>query len=246
MPDSTDRRFDEREVALILQETAALQERADRAGDARPESALLPARTRGLTLTQLEQIAGEAGLDVALVRRAAASVDARRTLPRGNRFLGAPHVIDIERTVEGEVTAGAHEALLEAVRRATGELGEVTSFGRQFGWKGKVEGKKTQIAVSPVGGRTVVRVRVQLEEEALGIFMLSGVMGGGVGGILSGSIAATLLGPVGALAGAAVLGTGYVTARTLFKRVEARLRAGAEEIADEVAAAAEQVDRLTG
>jgi hypothetical protein len=235
-----DRRFDEREVALILQETAALQERADRAGDARPGGALLPARERGLTLTQLEQIAGEAGLDAALVRRAAASVDARRTASRGNRFLGAPLVIDIERTIDGELTAEAHEALLEAVRRATGELGEVTSLGRQFGWKGKVEGGKAQVAVSPVGGRTVVRVRVQLDDDALGIFMLTGVMGGGIGGVLSGFMAATLLGPVGALVGVAVAGTGYGTARTLFKRTEAKLRAQAETIADELAATVER------
>jgi len=235
VPDSpSDRRFDEREVALILQETAALQERAERAGDVKGALAPLPVR-RGLTLAQLEQIAREAGLEPALVRRAAASVDTRRTAPRGNRFLGAAQVIDVERTIDGQLTEAAHEAVLAAVRRATGELGELTALGRQFGWKGGVDGAKGQIAVSPVAGRTVVRVRLELDEVALGTFMVYGTMLGGFGAIGSGLATMTAFGLLGLPVGGAVLGAGYLTARTIFSRTAKRLRARAEDIADEVA-----------
>jgi len=242
---SPDHRFDEREVALILQETAALQERADRAGDAKGSLAPFPMR-RGLTLAQLEQIAGEAGFDPALVRRAAASVGTPRTAPKGNPFVGAPLVLDVERAIDGELAEGAHEVVLEAVRRATGELGELTSFGRQFGWKGVVDGAKAQIAVAPGGGRTMVRVRLELDELANGSFSIYGALLGGFGGFLAG-LATLPLGVIGLGIGGAVAGTGYFTARTIFKRTATRLLARAEETADEVAEAAKgEIDRVTG
>lgn len=241
-----DRRFDEREVALILQATAALQERAEREGEARDGTAPLPVRG-GLTLAQLEQIVGEAGLEPALVRRAVASVDARRARSSGGWFLGAPTTIDVERVVAGELSEDAHEALLEAVRRASGELGQSTALGRQFGWHAKVSGATTQVAVSSSGGQTTVRVRMSLDELALGSFMTLGTGVGAGGGILATGLSVAFLGPAAFAVGAAVLGSGYFGARRWFGRLAARAHTRAEAIADEVAAAIEGAgDKGTG
>jgi hypothetical protein len=248
VPDRTpDRRFDEREVALILQETAELQERAERTSDARSGGALLPARGRGLTLAQLEQIEKEAGLEPALVRRAAASVDARHAGSSGGWFLGSATTIDVVRVVAGELSEDAHEAMLEAVRRASGELGQSTALGRQFGWQAKVGGAKTQGAVSSGGGQTTVRVRMSLDELALGSFMTLGTGLGAGGGMVATGLSVAFLGPAAFAVGAAVLGSGYFGARRWFGRLATRARTRAEEIADEVAAAIEGAgDRGTG
>jgi hypothetical protein len=157
MDSSGERQFSEREVALILKTASELQDTGDAPG-------------RGLTLRELEHFAAEAGMDPALIRRAAASVDTV-TPTASHRLLGAPMEIVVERTFAGEIDQAAHERLLAHVRQATGELGEMQSVDRLFGWKGRVDGVKTEVSVSPADGPTRVRVRMEMDEAALGAHM---------------------------------------------------------------------------
>lgn len=217
-----ERQFSEREVALILKTASELQDTGDAPG-------------RGLTLRELEHFASEAGMDPALVRRAAASVDV--AVPTAtHRVLGAPMEIVVERTFAGEIDQASHERLLAQVRQATGELGEMQSVGRLFGWKGRVDGLKTEIAVSPANGRTVVRVRMAMDEAALGAHLGVGVFGA-VGG--SGVAIATMLPTLGALpalaACACVVVGSLFGGRQLFARWGDRARAKANAVVELIA-----------
>ena len=226
MTDSPDRRFTDREAALVLRTAAELQER---------DGSHAAAGARGLSLAQLEQVAREAGIDPAMVRHAVARLD--ESAVRRGGCLGAPTEVVVERTVDGEVDPAQFEALLDALRRATGKLGEPNVVGRLFGWKGHIRGAKAEVAVSPANGRTTVRVRIDLEELAVGHFMLKGMLGGVGGGLIAGAIGATMLGPFGAILGPAMLGGSYAWARRGFGGGAAAYRRHAAEVAEAVAAA---------
>ena len=131
--DPAGRRYDDREVALILK-GAAEQEGRVAARDA----------AGGLTLPQLEQVALEAGLDPALVRRSAAQLDASGSDSLGARWRGGPHELVVERVLDGELAAdmrGVAESLATAVREAAGgALGSTDTVGRLFTWRGQLDG----------------------------------------------------------------------------------------------------------
>jgi hypothetical protein len=229
MANLPERRYTEREAALILRAAAELQDREGGLSDATGVS-------RGLSLAQLEQVAMEAGIAPAMVRRAAVRVDERASSPGGG-FLGAPEEVVVERTVEGEVDAAHFERLLDTVRRATGKLGEPHIVGRLFAWKGHVGGLEAEVGMTPADGRTTVRVRVNLEVMAVAHFMLKGMLGGVGGGVVgAGTMTALVGGPVGVLTGVVVAGGGYLWARRGYRRAVASARGEAATVADAVAA----------
>jgi hypothetical protein len=218
------RRFDDREVALILKTAAELQV-ADGGGSA---------ARGGLSLAELEQIAGEAGIDPALVRRAAQRVTAR-PVAANNPWLGGPTTIVVERVVEGTLADDGNEAVLAAIRETSGELGEVSTIGRLFGWRGRVDGAKAEVSVSAAEHRPTVRVRLLLDEAALGSFMGIGVAGGLGGAFVSFAATLTAFGPGAFVVAGGVATAGYLLARRAFARAAAKYQARAIAIADAVA-----------
>src|SRR5687767_11432039 len=118
------RRYSDDEVALIIQRASELQQ-ADAAAR-EPGS--------GLSLTELEEVALEAGLDPALVRRAAADVDTRQPSDVFSRLLGAPTRIQVGRTVDGELPAEAFELLVNELRRTLADSGQASVLGRTLAW----------------------------------------------------------------------------------------------------------------
>ena len=98
---SSSRRYNEKEVALIIKQASELQ-----------ESASSSESSTGMSLAELEQIAKETGLDPTLIRRAAADLDTRVTDRTPSRFLGAPTTLRLERTIDGEVSPDEYEALV--------------------------------------------------------------------------------------------------------------------------------------
>src|SRR3954453_19339916 len=92
------RRFNEKEVALIIKRASELQ-----------QSETTAESSAGMSLAELEQVAREAGLDPELVRRAAVDLDSRVTDQTPNRFLGGPSVLRLERTIDGEGSADEYE-----------------------------------------------------------------------------------------------------------------------------------------
>ena len=225
------RRFSDREVERIFRAAAELQ-----------ASAPPDVRAHGLSLADLEQIGGEVGMDRALIHEAVRAVDAGAPRRRGPRLLGAPTELVVERTIPGAAGTVAHQALLAALRDATGDLGEIGTVGALFGWRGRLDKAKLDVQLSAAEGRSVLRLRAALGEVVGDSFVAPAVLGGGGAGfvvvaITGGAIGGPPLLLAGALAGAGVLG-----ARWYYGRRVAGYRDRLEAFADVLAArVAEQV-----
>lgn len=236
------RRYTDQEVALVIKRAAELQVK---------EAQSAAAEERGLSLPELEQIAREAGLDPALVRRAATEIDTRHTTAGPSRFLGAPSILTLERTIDGEVPIEEYEPIVAEIRRVFNDVGFVSMLGRSFAWSSAgaqhgrhQRGGHVNITVSPRNGRTTIRVEESLRPVAGGLF--GGIMGGAGGGT-SGMTIAAGVGVFHSLAAgigmwAVVLAGTYGLARTIFTRVARsrgeRLQDVMERIAEHVAATA--------
>ena len=223
MPDAPDssRQYSDREVRLILKSAVELQQRlADLAGE----------RAGGMSLAELEQVAAEAGLDPTFVRRAAAQLDAPAAPSDRSIFLGGPTQLVLERVVNLTIDPDRFDHLLDVVRAVTHEVGEVSTVGRQFGWKGRLDGAKSDVSVSAGDDRTTLRVRIQLDEVAVSHFMLKTGMLGVGGGLFGAAVTVADYGPVALVLGGGVLASGYLWSRHGLRRATARYRARGHEL----------------
>ncbi len=232
-PDDPARRFDDREVGLIIQRAGELQKtefaRRDRGG---------------MSLAELEQVAREAGLDPALVRRAAREIDAPAS-PPASRLAGAPMRLIYELSFDGELPVDEYEPLVAEIRRSLGEAGLVGTLGRTLTWSaadtgfGRHRARRRQltITVTPRHGRTTLRIEESLSQLAGGVFggMVGGFGGGASGmgfglgmGVLHSAAAAT--GIVGG-----VLLVSYAGARGLFSFLATRRKHQLEQLRDRLA-----------
>ena len=220
------RRYNDKEVARIIKQASELQQ-----SDAPGESA------SGLSLAELEQIAREAGIDPAMVRRAAVDLDAQVSVGRPSRFLGAPSSLALERTIDGEVSPDEYDALVAEIQRAVGGMGSASLLGRSLQWtsagggRHRVSTRTVQVTVAPKNGRTTIRIEEPVGQLAGGLFLsfMGGIgMGlmplvGGGGGYLGMSVAGPGFAITVAIAACgAFLGGTYLLARTIFNRIVSR------------------------
>jgi hypothetical protein len=231
MSDPTHRRYSEREVRLILKSAAGLQRRATEDAPA----------SGGMSLAELEQVATEVGIDPSLIRRAAAQLETALPRQERNRFLGRPAEILIERVIDVRLGPEMFDQLLEVVRATTHEVGEVSTVGRQFGWKGRLRGAKTDVSISAGEERTTLRIRVALDEVAVGHFMLKTALFGGGGGLIGAAALASAAGPLAPVVGLAILGTGYGWSRLGFARTADEFRRDATQLIDQLAKRAAEI-----
>lgn len=173
------RRFDEREVALIIRRAGELQQSDATTSD-----------RGGMSLVELEQVAREAGLDPALVRRAAMELDDRPSA-RSSRLAGAPLRILLERTFQGEISPDEYEGLVAEIRRTMGDTGMVGTLGRTLSWSPSPSGgrngahqRRLAITIAPRNGHTTLRIEESFGQLAGGLF--GGIVGGFGGGMGSG------------------------------------------------------------
>lgn len=235
------RRYTEQEVALVIKRAAELQSQA---------SQVVEQEQSGLSLVELQQIAREAGLDPALVRRAATELDTRHTTAPRSRFLGAPSVLTLERTIDGEVPTDEYEVIVEEIRRAFNDNGYASTLGRSLAWSSSPlamgrhgNQSRVNVTVTPRNGRTTIRVEESLKPLAGGLF--GGIMGG-MGGGTSGLSIAAGVGMHSVVIGAgmwlAIVAATYGLSRTIFTRVARsrgeRLHRVLDRIAEHVAATA--------
>lgn len=214
LPDRPTRRYADAETALILRRAAELQGTA-------PEASSAP------TLAELEQMAGEAGIEPRYVRQAAAELASPIAASRGRGILGAPEVLWLERTVEGELPASAFDLLVEEIRSALAMSGQASVLGRGVTWTSGVPGhpapaRAITVTVATLEGRTVLRAEEALEHVEVAHLMGIGVGIGGIGGMIGVGLAlSTASFGLGALA-AAWAGGGYFTARRMHRRAAVR------------------------
>ncbi|CAN5597057.1 hypothetical protein BH23GEM10_BH23GEM10_10910 [soil metagenome] len=177
--DTTVRRYNDQEVRLLLKRAAHAQPIHARTDPASAQS------SAGLTLAQLEDVAAEAGIDVALLQQAARELEAQRAmLPAGpvERLAGAPLRILMERTLPFEADLARMGTLIDSIGSVLTDAGEPRMVGNAFSWQASAaSGRRTEVRVIVSAGRTRVRVEERYSELAGGLF--GGVMGGVGGGV---------------------------------------------------------------
>ncbi len=219
------RRYTDEEVKRLL----------TRASELETQGTSLPAKIDGPTLTDLEAIASEAGIDPALVRRAARELDSPSggvTLfaPQSSVFLGAPTVFELERTVYGEVSSSVLERLVTHIQRAADGMGHPSLLGKTLTWQSQDASKTRILQVSVSVGRGETRLSIEERYGNLAGALFGGIVGGGGTGIGVGVGLGVGLGALGSAAFAilfpiGVMGGAWALARAIFRsNVHGRMR----------------------
>ena len=160
-----------------------------------------PTMSGSMTIGGVEQVARDVGIEPRHVRSALASLSPRRQTreaaleqPKRNVVIGGPTRIVFERYVEGELSEGDYMLLVEEIRIALKEVGQVSQLGHSFTWtlnKGSSGTRNVEVAVNVRNGRTRIIVQENLNNLIGGIF---GGIGGGLGGGGMGPLMAILFG----------------------------------------------------
>jgi serine/threonine-protein kinase len=147
------------------------------------------ARTSGHRAENLRDAAVEAGIGAKYVDRALvehglvpSSLPAPATdhSPSGGFLIGSPTRLDFEVVVDGEMPETDFDLLVEVIRQAIGEPGQITTVGRAFSWQTDPRKGNLHVSVLPRGGKTRIRISETLKVPAAGIF---GGLVGGIGGV---------------------------------------------------------------
>lgn len=139
----SERRYDEKEVGKILQKAAEYQSGLAQAGN-----------TEGLTLEELQKVAGEVGIDPAIVERAAGEVD----LSPESRSRNKSDSILIERTVDGELSDETWGELVTELRRFVGKPGTTEITGKMREWMGGWDVGSVMLSATSRGGKTRLKL----------------------------------------------------------------------------------------
>jgi hypothetical protein len=203
--DEDSRRYSDEEIAEILRQ--ALQPRA---GSGLPAPA-----TEGLSLSELERVASEAGIDPARVREAALQLPAETEDQGGSPIFGprASHVF--ERIVEGEIEEDRFADVIAGIRRQTRNRGNVQEYSDWVEWRS--DAGEITVTVKPRNGTTHVQVMCNGGLKALGIYGPT-AMATLIATVATGASLGTLPLELGAL----YLGGGYGVARSLWEWVGRR------------------------
>lgn len=121
------RRYDEEEIAEILRRATE----ADAATAPKPSGS-----GRGLTLPEIQEIAGEVGIDPARVEGAARALDVPVSMPASppSRFLGAPRSVSRTVPLGRALTDDEWMRLVALLRETFGAKGKVEQVGPLRTW----------------------------------------------------------------------------------------------------------------
>ncbi|MDH3497533.1 MAG: hypothetical protein OER21_12295 [Gemmatimonadota bacterium] len=233
--ESSDRRYTDQEVALVLQRAAEIEER-------RAEST---AAARGLSLRELHEIARDVGLSPAVIDEAVMAIEAGAR-PRGASLLGAPLSGKAVRGVPTRLDDDAVRRLVGIVEEQVDVTGTVTEALGTVRWTSIPSGHKfagtVQVSVSSGGQETQIQV-VQRYPRGLRAILhfLPGAWGGLLGAGLAASGALAPLAVVGVGAAAAALGVGI--GRAVWQTLARRRDRLVHTIATELVAAAGPEER---
>jgi hypothetical protein len=154
----TERRFTDREVALILRRSVEIEERS--------QSKDLPA-ARGLTLKELQEVAGEVGLDPTVVSRAAAELESKRGLEPASAW--GPSTVRREvQAVPKELSGEEMAELIRVVDREVSAQGTVAEALGEVRWTSNTRFLNTQVSLEPGSGETLVRVEERYSDMVRG------------------------------------------------------------------------------
>jgi hypothetical protein len=165
-----ERRFDPSEASRILREAAELQARdGERTGTA-----------RSYTQAELRERAEALGIEARFVDRAVTGSGRDADVVEPSNWTGRPKRIAYERTLPGEVRRSAHAAIVTAIRRAAGDVGQTEVIGSTLTWRPSPQTmRQLTVSVVPDRGKTTLVVEERFDHLAGQIY---GGLGGGLGG----------------------------------------------------------------
>ena len=223
MPDEARRRYGDREVELILRRAVELEYLGPDSED----------EGEGLSLHDLEEIGSRVGIAADHLRRAAAELDEVGPVPElGERLLGGPATIWLERSLSGEIDEDDVEAIVAELESESegsaasgfGGSGTASLLGRTLVWRAstRTNARMLHVSIRWGDGRTRIRIQERLHGVIGGLF--GGIVGGVGGGVGLGAGhpigLAALHSPLFALTFAAVVIAGSVLlARGIFSAV---------------------------
>ncbi len=170
---SDGRRYSDAEVRKIIEKALSLQKKESN-GDTASEG-------QGVTLSEIDAIAREAGISSSLIRRAASELETQGVSEKQNRFLGGTvNPVEVQ-LAEGIASQHDLERVFAMIPSITGENGTGSVVGSSLSWATNAEvvqrtGHSVDISVTPSGEKSLVRVRNRLGQLAAGLF--GGLMGG--------------------------------------------------------------------
>jgi hypothetical protein len=205
MPDPKDeRRYSDQEFALILREASELKKvRSERRGS-----------RDGLTLTEMQEIAREAGIDPDLVARAAA-LGPEQKLSLAARIFGGPSKYRVVGRVPGEIPEEEMGRILEAIREVLQHQGVANKVLDTLEWKTVGETSAVCVNVSARDGET--RLEVSVDRGGSGVLTY---LFPTLAGLLGTVILASIFQPTTAIDVATILfatfGSAGIIARSIF------------------------------
>jgi hypothetical protein len=202
----TERRYNDKQLALILKLAAERQ-----AASSRPDD-------QGLTVAEIQQIAADAGIDPQYVTDAIAALEAQQE-PERPSLLGAPTKYLFDRTLRGEASKAELTEMIELISQVTGIQGQTSQVFDSVEWRGKDIGDRhLYVTIRSDKGQTKVKVLGHWWGPALMTYLLAGI-----GGVAATIGLGAVIGPESAAATAAIvaagLGASYLTARTIWQRI---------------------------
>lgn len=206
------------ERALILRRAAELQLRQGEAVH---------------RLSDLERDAEAAGIDPALVRRAARDLSPGAGAESGTRHDAAGDArVVVRRRVEGARLPLASGAVLGAIRRHSPELGEVRDLGDGFEWRYDTGYSASAVVLAPSGAGAVdVEVTGLFEGRHFMLHLLAPAAVAALAALVS---AAALPAAGIAAVGVGTLAGGLAGARAVWRRLARREQARLDRMADAV------------
>ena len=157
-----ERRYDDREIAEILERATASE----------PRGLVAPATVAtGLTMAQLQEIGSEVGIAPERIVDAARAVDSRNVVRPQRTFLGAPRSVARVVAIPRALTDDEWMRLVVDLRETFGAVGKLSQHGPLRSWtNGNLE-----VHVEPEGDH--FRVRMQsLKGDVLPLAGVSGAM----------------------------------------------------------------------
>lgn len=233
-PNDVPRVYDEREIGRILKRATELQHAEPSAPSA-----------SGVTLSELEEIAAEAGIDPKYLRRAALEVESGARDPSfWASVVGDEILLHRAVTLPGELSEDGFERIVAVIQMQTRVHGQPSLLGRTLTWTAETANKSRTLqgVVTSRDGRTEVRLEENLGQLAAGLFagMTSGLgIGAGMGlglpiGLkVLGSVAFAVAAPVG------VMGLAYIGSRAIYRAIVRQRRQAIGDLFDRVVREAE-------
>jgi hypothetical protein len=210
-----ERRFGDERVKEILRRAVELQ-----------HTGVVPARQgEGLSQSEVERVASEAGIDPVYVRRAIAESSSGSPETERSRFLGEVKTIEVVTILPDEVGPEEMDRMLEEVQRTFADTGNESRTERSATWTGSRQMSSSRlsnvmVAITARREGTEIRITERLDNLSVALFGGLGFGGSGVGVAISSAIGMGEFGmPLLFLAGATTaVGSCYGLARTLYAR----------------------------